>query len=232
MTLNPDSYNAASTAIHIAQGGALLVLGFTEAYAGLERGKRIKLFSPAALLLAGIAMAAFILYFLGGWSFENALGAMKMKNGFFIFVSFACFYAAAGLSQLTFIASEEKGRGWFNLFLLFLAVIAVLYFGVAGRVGPAASSEVGRFHSGLGITLLVAVTLKLMHGFSGRRKFHLGWAVLLMLVSVQLLSYREVKGAFDLNIVSLQADTKPVTPAVPVKIDKNAKNSPSKRAGN
>jgi len=233
MTLNLDSYNTASTAIHIAQGCALLVLGLTEAYAGLEPGRRIKLFSPLAFLLSGIAMALAILYFLGGWSMENALAALKMKNGFFIFVSFACFYASAGLSQLTFISSDEKSRGWHYLFLLFLAVIAVLYFSVARRAAPAAAAEVGLYHSALGITLLAAVAFKFLHGFRPRRTLHLGWIILLLMTAFQLLSYREIKGAFDFHIVSLQPAAMIPARAVPADaVKKNAKTPPSKRAGN
>jgi len=234
MTLDPDSFNTASTAIHIAQGAALLVLGLTEAYAGLEPGKRIKLFSPAALLAGGIAMALIMLYFLGGWNLDNTMGALKMKNGFFIFVSFACFYASAGLSQLTFLSSGEKSRGWHYIFLLFLAVIAVLYFGMAKRVGPEAAAKVGIYHSAMGVTLLAAVLLKLLYGFLPRRSLHLVWTVLLLMTSFQLLSYREIPGAFDFRLVSLRTEAMPAAPVVPAAkpANKNAKTPPVKRARN
>jgi len=232
MTLNFDSYNTASTAIHVAQGCALLVLGLTEAYAGLETDRRIKLVSPAVFLLSGAAMALFMLYFLGGWSLDGAFGALKMKNGFFIFVSFACFYACAGFSLLTFLFSGEKSRGWWYLFLFFLAVIALLYFRVSTRVGSGAAAQVALYHSGLGVTLLAAVLLKFLHGFRPRRTFHFGWSALLLITSVQLLGYREVKGAFDLHVVSLNTEASQVVPAAPVKaVKNNAKTSPSERAG-
>ncbi len=233
MTLNPDSYNTASTAIHIAQGAALLVLGLTEAYAGVEPGKRINFFSPAALLASGSAMALIMLYLLGDWSLDNALAALNTKNGFFIFVSFACFYAAAGLSQLTSLSSGGKGRGWHYVFLLFLAAIAALYFGVAGRVGPEAAAKVGIYHSAMGVTLLAAVLFKILYGFSPRRSLHLVWTILLLMTSFQLLSYREMPGAFDLNVISMRTEMKPATQAVPVKpANKNAKTPPVKRARN
>ncbi len=231
MTLDLYSYNTASTAIHIAQGSALLVLGLTEAYAGVEPGKRIKFFSPAALLAGGIAMALIILCLLGGWHLDNALAALKMKNGFYIFVSFACFYASAGLSQLTFLSSDEKSRGWNYLFLLFLAVIAALYFSVAGRAGPEAAAEVGVYHSAMGATLLAAVLFKLIYGFRPRRSLHLGWSMLLLMTSFQLLSYREIKGAFDLRLVSIQSGINPDTPSAKP-ANKNAKTPPVKRARN
>jgi len=232
MTPGLDNYNAASTAIHIAQGAALLVLGLTEVYAG-EPGKRLKLFSPAALLAGGIAMALVMFYFLGGWSLDNTMVALKLKNGFLIFVSFACFYASAGLSQLTFLTSGGKGRGWHYLFLIFLAVIAVLYFSVASRVGAEAAAEVRVYHSAMGVTLLAAVLFKLLHGFRPRRGLHLGWIMLLLMTSFQLLSYREVEGAFDTRVVSIRTEMKPVMPAVQVKpANKNAKTPPAERARN
>ena len=233
MTLNFDNYNAVSTAIHIAQGAALLVLGLTEAAAGLEPGKRIKFFSAAALLAGGVAMALIMLRFLGGGSLDNTMEALKLRNGFFIFVSFACFYASAGLSQLTFLSSGEKGRGWDHMFLLFLAVIAVLYFSVSDRVGPEAAAEVAIYHSALGVTLLAAVLFKLVHGFRPRRSLHLVWTILLLMTSFQLLSYREIEGAFDFRGVGMQTEIKPVAPAAQAKsAKKNAKTPPQKRAGN
>jgi len=233
MTSGLENYNTASTAIHIAQGGALLVLGLIEAYAGLEPGKRIKFASPAALLAAAIGMILLMLYFLGGWSLDNTMAALKLKNGFLIFVSFACCCASAGLSQLAFLSSGEKSRGWHYLFLLFLAAIAVLYFGVARRVGPEVSAVVGVYHSAMGVTLLAAVLFKLLHGFIPRRSLHLGWTMLLLMTSFQLLSYREIEGAFEPRVVSVRTEIKPGTPSVPVKpANKNAKTPHPKRAGN
>lgn len=230
MMAGPENYNTASTAIHMAQGAALLALGLTEACAGHEAGRRIRFASPAALLAGAAAMALIMFHFLGGWSPAKALGALKLKNGFFIFVSFACFYASAGLSQLTFLSSGGKGRGWYYLFLFFLAVIAALYFSVAGRVGPGAAAEVGVYHSALGVTLLAAVLFKLLHGFLPRRSLQLGWTMLLLMTSFQLLSYREVEGAFDPRVVLMRTDIKPAAPAVPA--NKNVKTPPLKRAGN
>ena len=154
-------------------------------------------------------MTLIMLYFLGGWSLDNALVALKLKNGFFIFVSFACCYASAGLSQLTFLSSGEKGRGWHYLFLLILAVIAALYFSVAGRVGPEAAAQVAVYHSALGVTLLSAVLFKLAHGFIPRRSLHLGWTMLLLMTSFQLLSYREIEGAFDIRGISMRTEISP-----------------------
>ena len=197
MTLHLDGFNAASTAMHAAQGGALLVLGLTEIRAARGAGGRVMFASPAAFLCCAAAMALAMLYFLGGWSVKSALFSLKLAGGFYIFVSIACFYASAGLSQFTFLSSGEKGRGWHYLFLLFLAVISLLYFGMSRKVNPGAAAQVAAYHSAFGFTLLAAVVMKLIHGLRPRRILNLAWIALLFISSYQLLSYREVAGAFD-----------------------------------
>ncbi len=246
MTLNLDSYNTASTAMHAAQGAALLALGFTEAYAWHKPGGRIRFIAPLALLLSGAGMLLAMLYFLGGWSVESLMFSLQLKSGFYIFVSFACFYASAGLSQLTFLSSEEKSRGWHYLFLTFLAVIGLLYFGMSKKVNPEAAVEVAAAHSAFGFTLLAAVIFKLLNGFRPRRGFDLAWVALILIASFQLLSYREVGGAFDFRVTALQASPQislPATAAGAVKsrafppgksmvVNKDAKIAHPKRAGN
>ena len=204
MTLHLDSFNTASTVMHAVQGGALLVLGLTEAYSARGSGGRVRFASPLAFLLSGAAMALAMLYFLGGWSVKSTLFSLKLQSGFYIFVSFACFYASAGLSQLTFLSSEEKSRGWHYLFLAFLAVISLLYFGMSRKVNPGAAAEVAAYHSAFGFTLLAAVVLKSLNDLRPRRIFNLAWIALLFISSYQLLSYREVAGAFDLGTASLR----------------------------
>ena len=229
MTFNPDSYNTASTVMHAAQGAALLVLGLTEAYAVREPGGRMKLASPLVFLLCGTAMLLAMLYFLGGWSLKNALFSLRIKSGFYIFISFACFYASAGLSQLTFFATEEKGRGWHYLFLAFLAVIGLLYFGMSQKVNSGAAVEVAAYHSAFGFTLLAAVIFKFLHGFRPRKAFNLAWIVLLLVSSFQLLSYREVAGAFDLAALKPQAPILMVLP--PAKVARSGADSPGRSGG-
>jgi hypothetical protein len=208
MTFNPEGYNTASTFIHVAQGGALLVLGLTEAFAKESDGK-IKLASPAALLAGPAAMALAILYFLGGWSIKSALFSLHIQRGFYIFISLACFYASAGLSQLNFLSSGETRRAWHYLFLVFLAVIAFLYFCVPGKVNPEAEREALINHSALGLTLFFAVISKFIHGLRPRRKFHIIWVSLLLVTAFQLLTYRETPGAFDFHTVGLRTELQP-----------------------
>ncbi len=207
MTLHLDAFNAASTAIHASQGCALLVLGLTEIYSVRAAGGRIRFASPVVFMLSGAAMALAMLYFLGGWSVRSAALSLKLNGGFCIFVSFACFYASAGLSQLTFLSSDEKGRGWHYLFLIFLSVIGLLYFGMSRKVNPAAAAEVAAYHSAIGFTLLAAVVLKYLNALRPRRIFNLAWIALLFISSYQLLSYREVPGAFDLRTASLRTSS-------------------------
>jgi len=246
MTLNLDSYNTASTMIHAAQGTALLAIGFTEAYALYKPGGRIRFISPLALLLSGAVMLLAMLYFLGGWSVESLMFSLQLKSGFYIFVSFACFYASAGLSQLTFLLSEEKNRGWYYLFLFFLAVIGLLYFGMSKKVNPEAVVEVAAAHSAFGFTLLAAVIFKLLNGFRPRKGFNLAWVALILIVSFQLLSYKEVEGAFDFRVTGLQASpqisspaaapgaVKPLnfSPGKSIVVNKDAKITHPKRTGN
>ena len=106
MTLQPDSFNLASNAIHLLQGAALLALGLAEACpADSTLLKKINLAAPLAFVLSAAGAAAAILYFLGGWSVKSALCALSVKKGFYIFVTFACYYASAGLSRFMYLAS-------------------------------------------------------------------------------------------------------------------------------
>lgn len=213
MTLNLDSYNTASTVMHSAQGCALLVLALSEAYAVKKPGGKTGLAAPAAFLLSGAAMCLAMLHFLGGWDIKSALLSLELKSGFYIFVSFACFYASAGLSLLTFRSSGGKSLFWRYLFLVFLAAIGLLYFGMSGKVNPEAAAGVAAYHAAFGLTLLAAVFFKLLHELRPRRALNLAWIILLLISSFQLLSYREVPGAFDLGAVSLQASSQSVPPA-------------------
>lgn len=230
MTLDPGGYNAASTVMHAAQGAALLALGLTEAYALREPGGRIRFAAPLAFLLSGAAMLLAMLYFLGGWSVKNALVSMQLKSGFYIFVSFACFYASAGLSRLTFLSSKDTRRGWHYLFLAFLAVIGFLYFGMPRKVNPEAAAEVAAYHSAVGFTLLAAVIFRFLHDLRPRRALNLAWIVLLLTSSFQLLGYREVEGAFDFRVESVRFSPRIFSPAGAV--NKDAKTAHPKRAGN
>lgn len=233
MTLEPGSYNTASTVMHAAQGAALLALGLTEAYGWHKPGGRIRFAAPLAFLLSGAAMFLSMLYFLGGWSVRSALFSLQLKNGFYIFVSFACFYASAGLSRLTFLSSEEKSRGWHYLFLAFLAVIGLLYFGMSRKVNSEAVVEVAAYHSAFGFTLLAAVIFKLLNDFRPRKAFDLAWIVLLLTSSFQLLGYREVEGAFDFRVENMRFSPRISSPAAAAKVvNKDAKTTHPKRAGN
>lgn len=217
MTLPPAGYNAASTIMHEAQGAALLVLGLNEAYAAHTPGGRIRFASPLTFLLSGVVVLLTMLNFLGGWNVANTLLSLQLNRGFYIFISFACFYASAGLSQLTFLYTEERTRGWHYLFLFFLAVIGFLYFGISQKVSPGAAVEVAAYHSAFGFTLIAAVSFKFLHDFRPRRVFNLVWIVFLLISSFQLLTYREVEGAFDLDTVNLQTSPQIYPPAAAAK---------------
>lgn len=230
MMSGPGAYNTASTVMHAAQGAALLAVGLTEAYALREPGGRIRFVSPLALLLSGAAMLLAMLYFLGGWSVKGALVSLQLKSGFYIFVSFACFYASAGLSRLTFLSSEEKHRGWHYLFLAFLAVIGLLYFGMSRKVNPEAAVAVAAYHSAFGFTLIAAVIFKFLNDLRPRKALNLAWIVLLLTSSFQLLGYREVEGAFDFRVESARFSPRVFSPAGAV--NKDAKIAHPKRAGN
>jgi hypothetical protein len=246
MTLNLDGYNTASTVMHSAQGAALLALGLTEAYAARKPGGRLLFVSPLVFLLSGAAMLLAILYFIGGWSVKTTLFSLQLKSGFYIFPSFACFYAAAGLSQFNAFSSQWKRRGWNYLFLAFLTVIGLLYFGMSRKVNPEAATAVAAYHSAIGFTLLAAVMCKILHEVRPRAAFNLAWIILLFISSYQLLSYREVAGAFDLGAAPMRVSPmidQPAAAVSGVKIrtfsqgqsggaSKDAKTTDQKRAGN
>jgi len=206
MTLNFNSFNLASNAIHLMQGAALLTLGLTEAYTlDNPRHKKINPAAPLAFVLSAAGAAIAMLYFLGGWSVKNTLFALNVKRGFYIFVTFACCYAASGLSRVTYLASDEKNRGWHYLSLAFLAAIGALYFTMGGKVNEEASYIVSVAHSSIGATLLVAVLAEFLYGFLRRKAFHILWTALLIITAFQLLTYRENKNAFEYRLITTPA---------------------------
>lgn len=251
MTPAPDSFNAASTAMHIMQGAALLALGLAELRPAGAPRRKMDMAASLALVLAAAGAAAAMLYFLGGWSLKDAIFALNIKKGFYVFVALACYYASAGLSRLMYLASEEKSPVWRHLSLVFLTAGAALYFTMGSKVHEEAARSVGLANSAIGGALLAALLAKVLHGFLKRRVFHIAWTALLLLASIQLLSYRENKDAFEYRLVAIQAgpELRPaaagaaqiavpppgsiqLSPEGPHAAKKDAKAAHKKRAGN
>lgn len=204
MTLDYGDFTRASNLIHWLQGGALLALGAAEAYA--ERNKSGKAVLAASLLLAfsGAAMFAAILALPGGWDLKQLAAALQQRQGFYLFIAFACLYTSAGLCLLTHEALG-RGGGWRAMFLILLAFSGVLYFSLAWRVNEEAWREVLAWHSAIGSTLLLAVAARTADLFFGRRALRLAWAALLMAAGLQLVSYKETSGAFAPRLVTLES---------------------------
>ena len=206
MTLGQDSFNSASTAMHMLQGAALLGFGLAEIYpAGESLRRKLSLAASLGLALGAAGAAAAMLYFLGGWSLKDALFALNIKKGFYVFVAFACYYASAGLSRFMYLASEEKSRHWHHISLVFLAASAALYFTLGSKVHEEAAGPVGAANAAIGAALLAALLAKVLHGFLKKKAFHIAWAVLLLIASVQLLAYRENEEAFEYRLVTVQS---------------------------
>lgn len=211
MTLDYADFTRASTLIHLAQGLALLALGAAEAYAADNPGRKAGLAGAAALLLAAAAVPLIILALPGGWSLEQARLALDVRRGFLIFVALACLFGAAGLSRLTQLLLAREGGGWRNLFLLFLALIALLYFHLGQRVNEEAAREVTAWHSAAGVTLLLAVAAAT--AAAGRRRLRLAWAALLLAAGLQLAVYREKPDSFGLRLVTVTSEAEAPAPA-------------------
>lgn len=250
MTPAPDSFNSASTAMHVMQGAGLLALCLAEVCPAGALRRKLDLAASLALVLAAAGAAAAMLYFLGGWSVKDALAALNIKRGFYVFVAFACYYASAGLSRLMYLASGEKSAVWRHLTLVFLAAGAALYFTMGSKVHEDAARSVGAVNSAIGGVLLAALLAKVLHGFLKRNVFHLAWAALLFIASVQLLAYRENSAAFDCRMVTIRSGPEEpaaagaaqisVTPPGSIQLsadgphaaEKDAKAAHKERAGN
>jgi len=217
MTLDYDSFTSASTLIHAAQGAGFMLLGMTEAYSLDNPGRKATLLGPTALLAAAASIPLLMLALPGAWSLGQLRLALEMRAGFYFFLAFASLLGAAGLSRITQLALGRKEGGWQTLFLLFLALIAFMYFFMASRVNVEAWRQVMVWHAAIGVTLLLAVAFKVAHGFNGRRQLHIGWAMLLMATALQLLTYREAPEAFSLRLITFE--TAPVSEP-PARTDK------------
>ncbi len=205
MILNYDGFTAASTLIHSLQGAALLLLGAVEAYSLDNPENKVKFAGPLALLAAAIAIPLAALALPAGWSLENFRPALDARRGFYLFIAFACFFAASGLSRLTQLAIGRKDGGWQALFLAFLAACGALYFVLPWRVNEEAWRQTLPLHAAMGTTLLLAVAFKTAYVFSGRRKLHLAWAALLVVTALQLMTYRETESSFGLRMVTMES---------------------------
>lgn len=236
MTLDYGSFSQASTLIHAAQGAALLLLGAVEAYALDNPGRKTALIGPLALLAAAAAIPLLVLALPGGWSLAQLRLALEVRRGFHIFLALSCLFGAAGLGRLTQVLMGRRGGGWQAVFLVFLAFIGVLYFAVASRVNEEAWRQVLVLHAAAGSTLLLAVVFKSAHIFTGRRFLHIGWAALLMVTAVQLLTYKESQGAFGMRLVTFESvpEFPPAKTTAPRQIQssKNAGTADKKRPGN
>jgi hypothetical protein len=225
MTVNYDAFTAASTIIHSSQGAALLLLGAVEAYSLDNPDNKVRFAGPLALLAAAVAIPLAALALPAGWSLESFKPALDARRGFYLFIAFACFFGAAGLSRLTQLAVGRKAGGWQVLFLVFLAACGALYFVLPWRVNDEAWRQTLHWHAAIGTTLLLAVALKTAYVFSGRRRLQLAWAALLIVTALQLMTYRETEGAFGLRMVTLEAA--PALPAAKTAARPQSKNVPT-----
>lgn len=225
--VNYDAFTKASTLIHSAQGAALLLLGAVEAYTADNPEHKARFAGPLALLAAAAAIPLAALALPAGWSLENFKPALDARRGFYLFIAFACFYGAAGLSRLTQLLMDRRAGGWQALFLAFLAACGALYLLLPWRVNEEAWRQTLPWHAAVGVTLLLAVALKIAHVFSGRRKLQLAWAALLVLASLQLISYRETEGAFGLRMATLQSS--PELPAAKAAVRPRSEHAPTPR---
>lgn len=205
MMIDFDSLARASTGMHAAQGAGLFLLGAAEAYLHDNPGSRLSVAGPLALLAAAIAIPLIMLAVAAGWSPGQLKAVLDVRRGFYIFIALSCLFGSAGLSRLTQLSVGKAGGGWQAAFLFFLASAGALYFLMAWRVNEEAWRQVLAWHAAMGATLLLAAAAKAASLFSGRRSLHFAWCVLLLMTAVQLLSYREVPGAFGMRMVTFQA---------------------------
>ena len=230
MMLNYDGFTSASTLIHSAQGAALLLLGAVEAYSLDKPESKVRFAGPLGLLAAAVAIPLATLALPAGWSLDSFKPALDARRGFYLFIAFACFFGAAGLCRLTQFALDRKAGGWQALFLVFLAACGALYFIMPWRVNQEAWLQTLHWHAAIAGTLLLAVAVKTLHVFLGRRKLHIAWAVLLIIAGLQLISYRETEGAFGLRLVTIEnAPELPAAKAAPQPQSKHVPTPAKKR---
>jgi hypothetical protein len=211
-----DSLARASTAAHAALGAGLFLLGASEAYAHDNPGSRLALAGPLALLASAVAVPLTLLGISAAWDLEQLRAVLDARRGFYLFIALACLYGSAGLSRLTQLAARRDGGGWQAAFLVFLAASGALYFMMAWRVNEEAWRQVLAWHAAIGAAVLLAAAAKAAAVLTGRRALHFAWCALLMIAALQLLTYREVPGAFGLRMVSLQSSPE-LPPAAPKK---------------
>ena len=213
MTIDYADFTRASNLIHLLQGGALLLLGASEAYAQGRKGRGFTLAAAGALAVSGLAMLAVMLAYPGGGSLEQLSAALNLRRGFYLFIAFACLFSGAGLSLLTRVSLGREEGGWQAAFLGLLAFAACLYFLMASRVNEAAWAEVLATHSAIGGALLLAVLAKAAHRYRPKRSLQLAWACLLMIAGLQLAAYRESDKAFAPVRVTIETAPPPDQPA-------------------
>ncbi|PJA12986.1 MAG: hypothetical protein COX65_07705 [Elusimicrobia bacterium CG_4_10_14_0_2_um_filter_56_8] len=214
MIIDYAGFTRASNLVHLLQGSALLLLGSAEAYSLKNNGKKYMLAVSLLVAVLGAAMFVAVLALPGGWDFSRLAQALQARRGFYLFISFACLYGAAGLSRFMHELSDRGGSGWMALFLALLASSGALYFLMAWRVNEEAWRQVLAWHSAIGLTLLLAVAAKSAELFLKRRALQAAWAALLIFAGLQLAAYKEAPGSFAPRLVTIESSPA-ATPARP-----------------
>ncbi len=165
-------------------------------------GSRLKILIPLSLLLAGIISLAAVPAILGEWNLPAAWKIIESRRMFLLLaaVSFLCI--GAGLAE-TLSLSQAGGRTWGRVSSVFLLTCAGIYLAVHIRVHPEAARHVRILHMGIGIPLAAAAAVRLIESIWTSKPMRLAWLALLMVASIQLLTYREPDTVFAPRTVTM-----------------------------
>ncbi len=200
--LTVESLKFLSHAMHSLQGGAFLITALTAGYVCDRPESRLKMFIPLSLLLAGMVSLAAVPAVLSGWNLPAAWEILASKRLFLFLaaVSFLCI--GAGLAE-TLSFQAAGGRTWGRVSSVFLLACAGIYLAVHIRVHPEAARHVRILHMGIGIPLAAAAAVRLIESIWTSKPLRLAWLALLMMASIQLLTYREPDKVFALRTVTM-----------------------------
>ncbi len=179
-----------------------MIIALTAGYVCDRPGSRLKVLIPLSLLLAGIISLAAVPAILSGWDIPAMLEIMKSKRLFLLLaaVSFLCI--GAGLAE-TLSLQPGGGRTWGRVSSVFLLACAGIYLAVHTRVHPEAARQVMILHMGIGIPLAVAAAVRIVESIWTSKPLRLAWLALLIVASIQLLTYREPDKAFAPRTVTM-----------------------------
>ena len=182
---------------HHLTGILVLIIGFSE----LRHALAMSLWAWTRFLLPGALLASG--FFLLVWSVHNAwpIGALSFVETFFGSDPEIFQHKSYGLLSLTVGAIESLRRlgqirhaAWVAPLPLFAIIGGLMLFGHSHGLHPSAA-KIATDHAMMGSMAVTAGSSKLLSdwfrspSYAGSSKWELPWAVLILLIGIQLLTY-------------------------------------------